>query len=518
MVLAAPRRSPEDGAMADAPQRTEARPRPSAPGVALMLAGLASAAIYLALTRRMSLQEYFPGPGVTIDFKDMLGEGPARTSAILYGAFAALLALWGGAIFAAGRMRASGRTAVLVFAVPVLLVAVLASMYPPMASDFFHNLADGRLLWRDGANPMVTPPGASFPIGISFGDEPSAYGPLWYVLLAPPSLLGFDHYLTSLVLLKLWMGAFYLAAAVLTWLIARRLTPGREAAAVVLLAWNPFVVWRALGNGHNDVVMMAFTLAAVWAVAERRWAWAPVALAASVLVKYTTLLAAPALVVYVLRLPAGERRAAAFGLARGTLAALALSAAIFAPFWEGPDTFDQLREQGDRVITSTPLLLEQQLGDRLDLAAARAHDIARWSGTALFAAVAAALLWRQRAGVLALIAAAALTLLAFNLIAAGWFRPWYFLWVAMLTPLLPGRWWLALTIAVAVGGLLPDVIEQYRNNIDALDGHLFALLALPVGAAFLPPLVVWVAALLATGRADLGAAEVIPSGSRSEPR
>jgi hypothetical protein len=480
------------------------RARDLVPVLVLAAVGVLSVAIYLSLTVRMSLQEFFPGPGVTIDFKDMLGPDWRANTVRLYASFAGLLALWLVAVVAAGKVSPE-RAKLLLFFVPVVFAAILASIYPFMAVDFFHNLGDGRLLWRHGVNPMTNGPGVFFPIGISFGDEPSAYGPLWYLLLAPPSLLGGDDYLRSLILLKLWMGVFLLVAAVLTWQIARKLAPGREGVAVTLLAWNPFVVLRVMGNGHNDVVMMCFVLAAVWLALDRRWVWVPPAIAGAVLVKYAALLVAPAFLLCALRLPSDVRRRSLHRLVDGILIAVWLMVLAFVPFWDRLHTFDALRKQAGKFITSTPLLLAYFLERYGSMTPEDAESLAARAATALFLLIAAVLVVRQRPGVVALIATCATLLLAYNLLALLWFRPWYFLWVVMLTPLLPGRWWPAIGIAASAGGLLPDVIEQYRNNMGWLQGDYFRLIAAPVVVAFAPPAAVWLAGYAANRRREMDA-------------
>ncbi|HWO94254.1 MAG TPA: hypothetical protein VNL92_05775, partial [Dehalococcoidia bacterium] len=73
--------------------------------VAVVVAGALSAAIYATLTVRMSLQEFFPGPGYTIDFKDMLGPDWRENWWLLWSAFGALFLLWGVALSRVGGAR-----------------------------------------------------------------------------------------------------------------------------------------------------------------------------------------------------------------------------------------------------------------------------------------------------------------------------------------------------------------------------------------------------------------------------
>jgi hypothetical protein len=231
----------------------------------------------------------------------------------------------------------------------------------------------------------------------------------------------------------------------------------------------------------------------------------PPALACAVLVKYTILLATPAFLFAALRLPAGERKRALLRLFDGSLIGAGLILLAFLPFWAGTDTFDSIRWQAGLYITSTPMLVAYFLERWADFQRADAEPLATRVMTVLFLGVAALLFLRQRRGPTALIATCALVMLAYILLAINWFRPWYFLWVVMLTPLLPGRWWIAITIAASMGAMTPDVIEQYRNNIAWLRHDYFWLLAAPVLTAFLPPAVAVVAGYLATLRREMDA-------------
>ncbi|MFN8559339.1 MAG: hypothetical protein U0531_19045 [Dehalococcoidia bacterium] len=66
-------------------------------------------------------------------------------------------------------------------------------MYPPTAVDLFHNQADARTLWVHGANPLIVPPSAhDYPIGISWANQPSPYGPIWNLLTVVPARLAGD--------------------------------------------------------------------------------------------------------------------------------------------------------------------------------------------------------------------------------------------------------------------------------------------------------------------------------------
>ena len=501
-----------------------------------------SAGIYASLTAVMSLDEFFPGPGATLDFQFMLGDDWVANTWRLYGSFGALFLLWGGALWAASGLRVSRRAVAVVAVGGVAMAGALVPMYPPFAVDLFHYLGEGRLLWVEGENPMVRGPGEFFPIGMSYGDEAAAYGPLWYWTLGPPVLAGGDDFPRSLLLLKGWMVGWVGLSAVLGALISRALArievparDGRELLVAVAIGWNPYVLWRVAGNGHNDITMMALVLLALWlavtavssgrtsvgVVAEgpvRGWwrrafggrgRWVLPAIVGSVLVKYVSLLLLPVLAVFLLRRSAGERRALLTELAIGAGISAVLVAVAFAPMWDGLAVFDQLRAQSDRVITSTPELISIVAHRDFNVSPERADEIGLRVGAVAFLLAMAVLLWRQRPGPEALIVGSASVLLAYALLGVGWFRPWYFLWVVTLMPLLPGRWWLGLAVVCSVAGLAPDVAEKYAVFVPVLRPLTREHPSLPAMLAqFVVPAVVWGTALVATRSVGLrGASE-----------
>ena len=463
--------------------------------------GLISCGIYLVLTLKMPFLEFFPGPGITLDFVKMLGTDWQENTALLVGSFAALFLAFGLAMAWLSQARGP-LTVAAIFASAFVFVVVLAFMYPPMAVDFIHNVSDARTLWVYGDNAMVVPPAAHpFPVGQSFSNEPAPYGPLWFLLLFPVLLAG-DSIQLALHILKFYTSLFYLGSAVLIFLMARRVTPGREAFALLLYAWNPFVVWRSAGNGHNDVTMFFFVLLALWLMMEGHWRLVLPVLVASALVKYVSLIMIPPVLMAGF-LAAEDRHRFWRETAEGAAIAAGLTLVTFSYFWEGFDTFDIAREQAQKFITSAPLVLREWLVFQASVEPATAEDVARWGGILSFAAVYGGLLYayyRTERGMIALCACLALILLCFSLLAVTWYRPWYMLWPLTLFPLVPGRWPVALLLAISVGGMLPDIVEQYRLNIEFFREHYLWAVAAPVIVAFVPAVVVLLAGWASTRR------------------
>ncbi len=471
---------------------------------ALALAALAIEAVLFWLTRLMSLPQFFPGPQrVSLDFVKMLGPDWVRNTWLQVFAFGVMFAAFGVALYVLRAQRPSWRAVAAVFAPAVVWSATASFMYPPYAVDLFHNLADSRLTWLYHLNPMLVAPMARpFAIGTSYGDQPSAYGPLWFLISFPAALLQPHSYLNSIVILKAWMDVFYIASAVVIFLAVRLWRPDRALFATALYLWNPFVIMRVLGDGHNDVVMVFFVLLALYWAAKGKWVAVGPALVCSALVKYVTLILGPLFLVYVLTLPAPERRPALPRLLLGGAIAAVLAVVVYLPFWDGLQTFHWTLIEGDKSITSTALLV--QLLFTQPLAGDASGSLSRLLMRVAFLIPYAIVLLGVRPPLRRLEAGCYQAMLLYVFIAAAWFRPWYLLWIVTIGALLPGGWFLALTLTISFCGMFPDITEQYRNYVPWLAGDLTRLYAAPIAVAFLAPALLWAAGVLHFGSWDFG--------------
>lgn len=466
--------------------------------IALLAPALLIEAVLCWLTSLMWLPKFFPGPaGISLDFVKMLGPDWKRNTLLQVVAFAALFAAFLLALrFLHGR-RPSRLELTLLFLAPIAWSATTALLYPPYAVDLFHYVAEGRLTWIYHLNPMVVAPIARpFPIGMSYGDQPSNYGPLWFLLDFPPSLLLPNNSLGEVIVLKLWIAAFYLASGALIYLILRRERKELALFGTALYLWNPFVIIRALGDGHNDVVMFFFVLVALYAILKEDWLAVFPALILAALVKYIPLILAPLVLMYVLRLPEPKRRDAIIKLLIGGGIAVVLAVLIYAPFWAGPATFTELRGWTEQSITSTPLVVELFITDRLYGVSGAA--VSRLWMRILFLVPYGLVFLRVRPPSRRLNAAAYQAVWFYVIIATAWFRPWYLLWIVTLGALLPSGWFLMLTLTVSFCGMFPDIVEQYRGYVPWLAADLNRLYLAPIVVAFAPPALVWLAGLLRT--------------------
>lgn len=152
------------------------------------------------------------------------------------------------------------------------LAVLLLFSYPVDAIDVFVYAIYTHGWGLYGLNPLATAP-AQFPgndpwVGLAaeWASAPSPYGPVWQVLSLGAYFAGGGDFLRQVYALKILMILAYLGCAALIYLILKQRQPEWAVAGTITFAWNPLVLLEVAQNGHNDIVMIFFLLAAVWAL------------------------------------------------------------------------------------------------------------------------------------------------------------------------------------------------------------------------------------------------------------
>lgn len=339
-----------------------------------------------------------------------------------------------------------------VLAGAILFSATLVWLLP-MTSDLFGYLGQAHLMTDLGMNPLLSaaveaPSDAMLQsFATVYSGTPSNYGPAW-LLVASLGTLGRDDGILGLLYLKVLGLAAYLASVCLLSSILRQTRRPLAARGVVLFAWNPLILLLAVGDGHNDMVMMATVLLAMWLLLRRRWTLAIGALILSIWVKYVSVILLPLFLLYAVRSSAAERRDAVrrspgfgqrlpgmlgagpgFLLAQSSLSTVAVSAVVLFPFgglaWL-PSAVTRLL-QPRNVLQPLSSLSLPALG----------------AGIVLFVLVYGLVAFRFVRGTNSFDrlsdAAFSLMLLAF-LLGAARSQPWHLMWAAALAPLSGYRW------------------------------------------------------------------------------
>ncbi len=101
-------------------------------------------------------------------------------------------------------------------------------------------------------------------------DVPSFYGPLWTEVSAVIASIAAESIPRGVLLFRLVAAASALACGGLIWLVLRDRGAQTATAGAALWLWNPLVPLEAGMSGHNDLLLMLFLLAAVWAAQQQK--------------------------------------------------------------------------------------------------------------------------------------------------------------------------------------------------------------------------------------------------------
>ena len=168
--------------------------------------------------------------------------------------------------FVCQRVNTPKSTAGLVLVVAVFIRLPFLFAPPELSDDIYRYVWDGRVQ-RAGINPYRYAPQAHElrdlrdPLyqGINNKDISTIYPPLMQFVFASATAIS-----ESLIWMK---GVFVLIdLAVIALLMGLLKMAGMNALKAVIYAWSPLVIVEVAGNGHNDVLGLAFLLAAHGAV------------------------------------------------------------------------------------------------------------------------------------------------------------------------------------------------------------------------------------------------------------
>jgi hypothetical protein len=197
------------------------------------------------------------------------------------------------------------------------LVALAVALPPYGSKDIWSYVMYGRLLGVHHVSPFTNSPG-TFPhdpfvhrVLPKFVHTPSVYGPLWNGLSAVGAVVTGTSALLARLFYQAIAGAAFLGALVL---LARR---GVAVWTLALVGLAPGAL-SAINGAHIDVLVGFGLVVALLLVADGRYAWAGLAIGATVLIKIVALPAAGG-VVLALLLARRLRPAATVGAVSGVL-------------------------------------------------------------------------------------------------------------------------------------------------------------------------------------------------------
>jgi hypothetical protein len=404
----------------------------------------------------------------------------------------AYLVAWG----LAGRVRGEWSLRALAFAGAVGCSAILLWLYPITAADIFNYVIYGIVQHR-GANPLAVEPRDVIQqplIGYSaWPFYPSPYGPIWqWISWAVTAITG-ERLLAGILGFKLVLIACHLLNTLLMDRIAAGTGLARPGVAALAYGWNPLLLYETAGNGHNDIVMLTGLLLALWLlIGRRREVLALPGVTLAVLAKYVAGLWG--LVLLIAWLPAQWRERRWRPVVISGVICLGLVVVSFAPFWDGGKALEGVHRQSDLYTTSLTSWLVALLNERR-LVVGRAVLLELIRRVAFLVLALTILVSRPRSGDWrSLVHALSDISLAYLLVGAFWFQPWYLVPLVGLSPLV-NTWRRVIAIIYAFGATGSYVFYFYIWPALNWTPDRFVVQSWAVGIAHGPT---WVA-LLAMG-------------------
>ena len=114
----------------------------------------------------------------------------------------------------------------------------------------------------------------------------SPYGPLGIVVDAIPALIAGSSLLLNLVMTKALFAICLMAEAEVVRRIMLQINPRAALSAMLLVAWNPLLLFEVVANGHNDIAMILLASLALLALSSNYLVLGVSLGAASMLIKY----------------------------------------------------------------------------------------------------------------------------------------------------------------------------------------------------------------------------------------
>ena len=356
-------------------------------------------------------------------------------------AFSGLALLYFMGIQAASQTRTKAAWFIVISGI-LAFILVLILMAPYDALDIYDNIFHGRIVGIYGGNPfrqlIMSFPNDPFYSFTRWKTDPSAYGPVWELLAGLTARLAGDGIIANILAFKLLPGLFHLASVVIVVLFLRRSAPEQTLSGMLLVGWNPVILYETWGNGHNDIAMVFWIVLAVFLINRRRYTLATLSLVVGTLIKFIPVLLIPSalLVGYC---NTDNLRTRLWFLVQTLLGGVLMTVAAYLVFWNGVASLS-INRRMQMFSTSIPSIIVNVLYQRLDfIESARIVSLSAFGLLVIF--IVYELIRFKNRGRGRNFAQTAFNILAFYLmVTCLWFQQWYGIWLIGLAPMLPSRW------------------------------------------------------------------------------
>lgn len=243
----------------------------------------------------------------------------------------------------------------------------LLFVWPIGSTDIFNYIYQSRVLSEHQANPYL----ASYDTFVNdkfyhiiknqWSINTVNYGPIWVIMGSILSFIGGNSLLLTLFFFKLFFVLINFLSLYLIYKISNSVK------TVFLYAWNPLILYEFALNGHNDVLIIFFTLLSLFYFLQQNkiknhiLSW--VFLLLSILTKFYTIIFLP--IFFLISLfKIKEKREKLFFSLITILTFIIIPIIFFLPFWNGIETFSGIKTQlsaSSMIFTSPAILMFSSL-------------------------------------------------------------------------------------------------------------------------------------------------------------
>lgn len=174
---------------------------------------------------------------------------------------------------------------------------ILWFSYNAFSYDLFNYIFDAKIITFYHKNPYqykaLDFPGDPMLSFMHWTHRKHPYGPLWLFFTVPLSFLGFQKLVPTIILFKGLALVGYLGSAWFIYKILKEIKPKMKLIGLAIFTFNPLVIIESLVSAHNDILMMALSLAAFWFLLKKKPLLAWLLLLMSVGIKFATGLLLP---------------------------------------------------------------------------------------------------------------------------------------------------------------------------------------------------------------------------------
>lgn len=179
----------------------------------------------------------------------------------------------------------------------ILSGIILLFLYPITAIDIVVYVINARNWVLYGGNPLIIPPEtfANDPyihLAGEYVSKTSPYGPIWEMIGTIPIHVGITEIASGIIAFKIISLIAYILMA---WLIGWKSEQKNvsQITALSFFALNPLVMLEAIGNGHNEMMMIFFLTLGLILYQKNQWLWATITFTIACLIKLPALLIFP---------------------------------------------------------------------------------------------------------------------------------------------------------------------------------------------------------------------------------